>query len=41
LDKKVWIIAVQVALNHLSKLDKKPKYAVKSVNGAYRLDTIN
>jgi hypothetical protein len=25
----------------LSKLDKKPKYAVKSVNGAYRLDTIN
>ncbi len=34
LDRKVWIVAVQVALNHLDKINLglKPKYAVKSIN---------
>ncbi len=41
LDRKVWIVAVQVALNHLDKINLglKPKYAVKSINWLYNKDT--
>ncbi len=41
LDKKVWIIAVQVSLNHLSTYDNKSAYAVKFINWIYKADTMN
>lgn len=42
LDRKVWIVAVQIALNYLSKsqLSGNSLYTIKSINWVYNADTI-